>query len=415
MKITYFSAALWLVLGVAGIDAVQAAGPAAESFSETLVVYVAKGRPDTCGRGCDIWIAVEGKVDAAAAPRVQKFLRLHKDRKLPIYFHSPGGHLEQAFVIGRMLRARKMVARVGRTQVNDCEENAQTGEACLKLKQSGRELDSDLITRRAICTSACPFMMFGAVTREVAPDALLGVHSPHLSLFFNGKPTQQVRADAMTKGLDRIAHSTSAYLSEMGIDRGLFDVQKTVKFESMHILTRDEIFGFGIDRREFAETPWLLEKGAHAFARKLAVEKNDGQNSYRVLQWRLACIGRDEFFMDYRRQIQDASLLGAVSIFGIAETPVYFKSPPTVSMGYETWSVRLPRASLESLVGLSQFAFVETSTQDAQRQLHFEKPNTEGLAVMMTDLLASCPSSSAARQPVTDDKAHDHDSDKLEK
>ena len=35
--------------------------------SPRLVIYLAKGAPNACGQGCDRWIAVEGKVDLAAA------------------------------------------------------------------------------------------------------------------------------------------------------------------------------------------------------------------------------------------------------------------------------------------------------------------------------------------------------------
>jgi len=54
----------------------------------------------------------------------------------------------------------------------------QTSEACLKLKQSGSVLDAELSTGPAICASACPYLLLGASTREIAPNAVLGVHSP---------------------------------------------------------------------------------------------------------------------------------------------------------------------------------------------------------------------------------------------
>jgi hypothetical protein len=85
-----------------------------------LITYLAKGPPNSCGAGCDHWIAVEGKVDQAAASRVSRLLRNVKDTQRPIYFHSPGGAVDQAFVIGRLLRSRKAIARVGRTIVAAC-------------------------------------------------------------------------------------------------------------------------------------------------------------------------------------------------------------------------------------------------------------------------------------------------------
>jgi hypothetical protein len=56
-----------------------------------MTFYVAKGAPDACGRGCDSWIAVEGQVDSAAAPRFRNFFQKVRGRNLPIYFSSPGG------------------------------------------------------------------------------------------------------------------------------------------------------------------------------------------------------------------------------------------------------------------------------------------------------------------------------------
>src|SRR5207302_11292167 len=120
-----------------------------------MVFYVVKGAADTCGRGCDSWIAVEGQVDAAAAPRFKKFLARIGNRDLPLYFYSPGGNLDQALAMGAMLRERRAVARVARTVVRDCGFEAQDGDACLKLKQSGRELRGELWTRGATCNSAC--------------------------------------------------------------------------------------------------------------------------------------------------------------------------------------------------------------------------------------------------------------------
>src|SRR5258708_13632688 len=62
-----------------------------------LIIYSAKGAPNSCGPGCDRWIAIEGKIDAGAAARVERFFREQKDTQRPIYFHSPRGEMRQAF------------------------------------------------------------------------------------------------------------------------------------------------------------------------------------------------------------------------------------------------------------------------------------------------------------------------------
>ena len=87
-------------------------------FASTLTIYLAKGSPGACGPGCDRWIAIEGEIDANAASRVRRFLAGVKDTQRPIYLHSPGGNVEQSYVIGRPLRSRKAVARVGETSLH---------------------------------------------------------------------------------------------------------------------------------------------------------------------------------------------------------------------------------------------------------------------------------------------------------
>src|SRR5438046_1918821 len=113
-----------------------AATPAARPVPVTAPVapmafYVVKGAPDACGPGCDRWIAVEGQIDAAAAPRFRKFLRQLKTGNLPIYFTSPGGNLDQAVAMGAMLREKPVVARIARTLVRECGFEAQDSEVCL--------------------------------------------------------------------------------------------------------------------------------------------------------------------------------------------------------------------------------------------------------------------------------------------
>ena len=87
---------------------VRAETPAEKAgFPPKLIIYNAKGPANSCGPGCDHWIAVEGQVDEGAAARVDRFLRDVKDSKRPIYFHSPGGSVRPSYVIARLPRSRR--------------------------------------------------------------------------------------------------------------------------------------------------------------------------------------------------------------------------------------------------------------------------------------------------------------------
>jgi hypothetical protein len=358
-----------------------------------MVFYVAKGAADSCGPGCDRWIAAEGQVDSGAAPRFRKFLKQIRDRNLPMYFASPGGNLDQALAMGAMLRERPTVARVARTVVQECGFEAQDSDVCIKLKQSGRELHGDLWTRGAMCNSACPYLILGAASREIAPDTVLAVHSPKVVVRFSGGvPTQQMRAAATQRGIERADLMLSKYVFKMGAESALLDLAKSVKFESMHVLTREEIARFGIDRRAFVETPWTFENSGHSMVRKVALQKDERDNSYRLSQWRLFCFNADQFELDFQRPAQATSTFATVAISTGGPKPLYFSFPPAKPAGFEVWGLRINRASLQSIAGLPQFDFTETSlSTDGRRLAHPQKFSAEGLSGALASLVSTCP------------------------
>jgi hypothetical protein len=358
-----------------------------------MVFYVARGAPDACGRGCDSWIAAEGQVDSGAALRFRKFLRQVSDRNLPIYFSSPGGNLDQALAMGAMLRERPVVARVARTVVRECGFEAQDSDVCIRLKQSGRELHGDLWTRGAMCNSACPYLILGASTREIAPDAVLAVHSPKVVVRFSGGiPTPEMKAAATQRGLARADRMVSSYVAKMGAEAALLDLARTVKFENMHILTRDEIIRFGIDRREFVETPWTFENSGRSLVHKVAIAKGDAGSSYRTLQWRLFCFTAGQFELDFQRQIAAVPAFATVSISSGGPKPLFFVFPPAKPQGFEIWGLRMTRVSVQTFADLPQFDFTETTfAPDGHGLVRPVKFSNEGLPAALDNLLATCP------------------------
>ena len=201
------------------------------------------------------WIAVEGKVDGGAAARISRFLRDVKDTQRPIYLHSPGGAVEPAFMIGRMLRSRKAVARVGRTIVTACAAGTQVDDACLKIKTAGGEVEAEIATRHSMCNSACGYLFLGATNREVAPDAAVAVHSSKLTLVVHGHPSAELIAAFTDRSTAKADRERASFVTAMGISHELIDLIRTVKYENLHILTRPELYRFGIDTRPITETP----------------------------------------------------------------------------------------------------------------------------------------------------------------
>lgn len=395
MTLRAFIVAILILLDA---PAFAAPGPARRVTAATppapMVFYVAKGAPDSCGRGCDSWIAVEGQVDGAAASRFKKFLQATGNRDLPIYLSSPGGNLDQALAMGAMLRERRATARVGRTVVNDCGFEAQDSVACVKLKQSGRVLRGDLFTRGANCNSACPYLLLGATNREVAPDALLAVHSAKVVVHFRGGvPPAEVRAAATERGRERADRMLSAYIVKMGADIGLFDLARSIKFESQHVLTREEIMRFGIDRREIAETSWKFENSVRSMVSKAAAVREEGGKAWRLSQWRIICSSNEQFELNFQRPaLVSGSTLPTVAISGAGPSPQHFNWPPAKLQGFEIWGLRMTSASVQSLAAVPQFEFMESvQAADGRRVARAAKFSTEGLAGALTTLAATCP------------------------
>jgi hypothetical protein len=381
-----------LACGVASAASPKQRPQAPKSPEQSMTFYVVKGASDACGRDCDTWIEAEGKIEADTAARLKKFLDHFRDRNLPIYFASPGGNLDQAIAIGNMLHGRSTVARVGRTTVRECGFEAQDGEVCVKLKQSGRELHGDLFTSGAICASACPYALMGAAVHEVAPDAILAVHSPKVILnFHGGQPEAFVIAAANQRGRERADRVASSYLAKMGIDAGLLALTRTVKFEDIHVLTRDEIARFGIDRREFVETAWKFESNAFSSMRKIAAVRSPGETSFRLMQWRVTCSNADRFALDFQRPARAGAL---VAITHGGANPVYFSGPSIVgsASNFEQWGMRLTRSRLDSLVGQPQIDITETAVAaDGRMVPQTTKLSNEGWAGALESLLATCP------------------------
>jgi hypothetical protein len=326
-----------------------------------LIIYSAKGAPNSCGPGCDRWIAIEGTIDDAAAARVERFFREQKDTQRPIYFHSPGGEMRQALAIGRLLRGRKAIGRVGRTVVDACP-GSQTDDACSLIKTARDEVAASITTRDATCSSSCSYLLFGAVTREVAPDAVMAVHSPKVAMEFRLNATEKRRQEAVAKAYDQADHLASSYIDEMGISRDLITLVDSVSFESAHVLTRQE-YRFRIDTRDFVETAWTLEKASGPYIRKFAQMKNGD----------------------------------VVAMRAGSERPPQFARFPARIGPYEVWTAAIASDAVKNLFAVPRLGMGQsTLLPDGKATSSFLEIETRGLERAWTQLSATCPAATAA-------------------
>ncbi|KAH2775447.1 hypothetical protein KXW38_002130, partial [Aspergillus fumigatus] len=147
----------------------------------------------------------------------------------------------------------------------------------------------------------------------------------------------------------------------MGADIGLFELARSIKFESQHVLTREEILRFRIDRRELAETPWKFENSFRSMVSKVAAVREDGERSWRLSQWRIICSSSEQFELNFQRPaLGGGTTLSTVAISVGTATPQQFNTPPARLLGFEIWRLRMTRASVQNLASEAQFEFVES-------------------------------------------------------
>lgn len=167
--------------------------------------------------------------------------------------------------------------------------------------------------------------------------------------------------------------------------------------------TAREITPRWIDRREFAETQWLVENG-NRFAKKLALEKSELQSGYHLLQWRLSCTSADAFRLDYQRQVDPANIVSTIALSVADAKPLYFRLPPFKAGGFELWTARVSTTFVQSAAALPTLEMSETSfSRSGQRQVHIERLSTDGLLTLMPDLLAFCRPAASRMEPVVND------------
>jgi hypothetical protein len=366
-------------------------------FAPRLIIYNAKGPANSCGPGCDRWIAIEGQVDEGAAARVGRFLRDVKDTKRPIYFHSPGGSVRPSYTIARLLRSRKAVARIGRTIATACAGGTQVDAACLRIKTAGGEVEAQLTTRNAMCNSACTYQFFGATTREVAPDAMVAVHNSRLKIFVRGPVSAQQISAFKQQSMERADRERAAFVVSMGISRELDDLIKNVKFESLHVLTRAELYRFGVDRRPMLETAWTLETAAHPYVRKVAAARQDDGASCRTMEWRLFCENKDRARLTFVRESgQGAGSLKTVMLMAGSDKSIAFGKHPARVGKFEVWSDVIAPDAMQAMLTASHLQMGESiSGAEGRTTLATFDIDTLGLGPSWTQLLASCPANTA--------------------
>ncbi|HLH90480.1 MAG TPA: hypothetical protein VKX28_18665 [Xanthobacteraceae bacterium] len=365
-----------------------------------MVFFLARGDADACGPGCNQWIGADGAIDADAARRLRALLGRIGERKLPIFFHSPGGSVEGALAIGRLMRARGLTAGVAWTVPQGCDAKQPREESCDRLKRGGRELTAELNTETTMCFSACVYAIVGAATREIAPGARLGIHSSSFTFgdeddSASARPSPRVMRETIEASYERLGR----YFSEMGIDPDLVSAARAISNDKIRVLSRADIWRFKIDRRRFVEDGWRLsDPPTRAIHKAFAASRSAGSTDFRDAMVNLSCGAPDRLRVDVALEHGSGEAASATAFHLVAAgsdrvlKPRTRLTPRGTRTEYDLGSIDLPPAFFLA-AGDSIAVSAETSagSQDFAATL-----STAGLKPALAKLLPQCGISASA-------------------
>lgn len=375
--------------------------PAKAADFPPIAFFVARGEPDACGRNCSEWIAADGAIDLGAPQRLRALLERLGRRKLPIYFHSPGGSITGALAIGRLLRGRGMTAGVGWTVPQGCDPKVPREPACDKLKRSGRELPAELDAGHTMCNSACVYAFVGAAVRRLAPGASLGIHASSFSFVDrNGRASVRPSKTLLRATVAQSYALVSRYLGDMGIDPGLLTAARQIASDHIRFLSRSEVRRFNIDRRSFVESEWTMVTEPARAIRKVYMSGVAGDD-FRTSLILLSCAQPDRLRMVFAREVAPGDDAAATAISVAAGASVRVLKPgrrTTLSSSkseYDVGSIEVPADFLlgagES-IALSPAPAAEPPATDPARIAPMTGPMTAPTTAPATSTAAIKPS-----------------------
>jgi hypothetical protein len=210
----------------------------ASPFDRPMEFVIVRSNAGYCEPNCPEWIYGEGQIVAATPAAFSRVLKQAGARRLPLVLMSPGGNVDAAIEIGRLVRERKMDVQVGFTRLDGCA----AGAACTDDAKPGREARGMVVVAGAFCWSACPLILAGGERRLSPQWASTGVHQvttvyQREKVYYrekyrivNGKKkviSRKIisRKKAGTKSTTKLPKATrtllTSYFQDMGIDRSL--------------------------------------------------------------------------------------------------------------------------------------------------------------------------------------------------
>lgn len=224
---------------------------------------VRSGNP-TCEPSCPQWIWARGAIEASTPATFKQFLKTLGKKRLPVVISSPGGNVDAAMKLGRMIRERKLDVGIGTAYLTGCPADQKD---CLTTQKKTGVYSGVIVDYDAYCNSACPLVLAGGIRRLAGPTTYVGVHQ--ITTTYTRERILYREKYRLVKGKKRVIEkkvvsrkkvgtytstklpkSTErvilAYLKEMGVAKSYFTAAQGTPAKDMRKLDRLEMFAMNL-------------------------------------------------------------------------------------------------------------------------------------------------------------------------
>ena len=337
-----------LVLAEAATTTIATPSLSRPIYEAPMRVVIVRNSDPMCEPNCPQWVSAEGEIMVSSPQLFRRVFKQMGKAKLPVIIRSPGGSIEAALSIGRMIRERGLTVAVGYTRYIGCSP----ADSRCRLPQESQGIYTGVIEEdRAFCNSACPMLLAGGTTRMASYRTYVGVHQPrtiwtHKNLRYrksyrviNGKKHLISRTvvarknveDRITYGIDeRLRKMLTSYYSAMGIGLVILDETGKATFEQMNFLSQQQNDQLNLRttplRATFLGLPGLC--GATATSAICVEDKARDPIMLAALAMKVIGIDTDDANMTFRlAQLQDVACKISCPVWIAAEGTIVPDTP----------------------------------------------------------------------------------------
>ncbi len=233
-------------------------------FERPMNFVVVRSSAGYCEPVCPEWIYGEGQIVSKTPAAFKKVLKQAGDRRLPLIITSPGGDVDAAMALGRLIRKNEMSVEVGYTRFVSCRP---TDASCQPDGARKGEYYGTVAVAGSFCWSACPLALAGGEKRYSSRWSYTGVHQvttvyQRQKIYYkeryeivDGKKKVVSREEIRRKDLGpksstKMPKSTrkalTSYLKDMGLDLAFLDLMQSAPPDKIRTLEPVEMLRIGL-------------------------------------------------------------------------------------------------------------------------------------------------------------------------